>query len=243
MNSEDFVKLFIVLVLIWLLYYYFSNDDCHKPVHNDGTLVMSDDNSSGNSGKSSSMSNDYHSNDDHSNDEHSYDSSMSTISQRAQGRDNLFFKKQSGGQYKHSSYDKMKKDISGTDYQFSVNDVTKNHDDKYVPVDESGFAEEQSAPVRLENNVETEKDKFNADSFLPKDNNKDWFETIDAVEVKNADLINLYRPIGANTIGNTHKIACYDIRGLEGAICPKFTISPWLQSSVEPDRSTKSLCN
>ena len=138
----------------------------------------------------------------------------------------------------------MNKDISGTDYQFSVNDVTKNHDDKYVPVDESaGMMDERSAPVHLDKGVDTEKNKFNADTFLPKDNNKDWFETIDAVEVKNADLINLYRPVGANTIGSTHKIACYDIRGLEGAVCPKFTISPWLQSSVEPDNSTKSLCN
>jgi hypothetical protein len=29
---------------------------------------------------------------------------------------------------------------------------------------------------------------------------------------------------------------------LDKAFCPKYVVSPWLQSSTEPDRSTKSLC-
>jgi hypothetical protein len=72
---------------------------------------------------------------------------------------------------------------------------------------------------------------------------KDWFETIETVDVKNSHLINIYRPIGANTIGSTHKAAIYDIRGLDKAVCPKFVVSPWLQSSYEPDRSSKGICS
>jgi len=34
----------------------------------------------------------------------------------------------------------------------------------------------------------------------------------------------------------------YDFRGIDKTVCPKFVVSPWLQSSAEPDKSTKSLC-
>ena len=68
---------------------------------------------------------------------------------------------------------------------------------------------------------------------------KDWFETIETVNVHD-----MYRPrpIPVNTINSMHKNPIYDIRGLDKAVCPKFVASPWLQSSAEPDRSSKSLC-
>jgi len=68
----------------------------------------------------------------------------------------------------------------------------------------------------------------------------DWFETIESVNVKNSHLINVYRPINTNTICQETKK--YDIKKLDNAVCPKFVVSPWLQSSVTPDRSFKDLC-
>ena len=88
-------------------------------------------------------------------------------------------------------------------------------------------------------NMEKEKIPLNNDNItknilLPISSN-DWFETI------NMD-INKIRPlIGINTIDCTFK-GNHDIRAnipqgspLAKAPCPKFIISPWFQSSYEPD--------
>ena len=87
-------------------------------------------------------------------------------------------------------------------------------------------------------------DKFNADSLLPQENNKDWFDDpYQSANVKNSHLINIYRPIGVNTIQTTLKNPSWDIRGTPN--CPKVgSISPWMNSSIEPDTNLRpqSLC-
>ena len=62
----------------------------------------------------------------------------------------------------------------------------------------------------------------------------------DAISVKNRHLINISKPIGVNTIGTSLRNPSHDIRGTPS--CPKFVISPWLQSSIEPDHNLKGLC-
>ena len=52
-------------------------------------------------------------------------------------------------------------------------------------------------------------------------------------------LLNGSNKIGENTIGSTRKNASYDIRGT--VPCPKFSVSPWLNSTYEPDTNIKSL--
>lgn len=84
-------------------------------------------------------------------------------------------------------------------------------------------------------------DKNNSKSYLPQEREKEWFEKIETVDIKDSRAINIYKPINTNLIGSSEKIV-YDIRDLEKAVCPKFVTSPWLQSSWEPDRSSKSLC-
>ncbi len=82
---------------------------------------------------------------------------------------------------------------------------------------------------------------FNVNNFLPKETNKDWFEVMpEPISVKNRHLINVSRPIGVNTIGTSLRNASYDIRG--SPPCPKFVVSPWLQSTIEPDYNLKGLC-
>lgn len=178
---------------------------------------------------------------DHADADDSADSSLEIIRERAMGMNGPYYRRKNGGKYKHDSYRSLGtgKTSPQVDKQFKVPDVTKNYTDRFVPVDES---DGQNAPVNIQNNKGTEKDKYNVNSFLPQEKEKDWFETIETVDVKNSHLINIYRPIGANTIGSSHKAAIYDLRGLDKAVCPKFVVSPWLQSSYEPDRSSKSLC-
>jgi hypothetical protein len=86
-------------------------------------------------------------------------------------------------------------------------------------------------------------DKFNAEAMLPKEKNKDWFDDpYESTSVKNTHLINIYRPIGINSIQTTLKNASHDLRS--APIAPKFVISPFLNSSYEPDTNLRnqSLC-
>lgn len=85
-------------------------------------------------------------------------------------------------------------------------------------------------------------DLFNSDKMLPQEVNDDWFDVQpEPVSVKNRHLINVTKPIGVNTIGTSKKNASHDIRGTIPN--PKMTVSPWLQSSIEPDNMLRGgLC-
>lgn len=86
--------------------------------------------------------------------------------------------------------------------------------------------------------------KYDAKDFLPKEINNKWFDT-DISQAKynvNDDkLINTERyVIGINTVGQSLKNASYDIRGTVPN--PKFSVSPWNNSTIEADYNLKSLC-
>jgi len=85
---------------------------------------------------------------------------------------------------------------------------------------------------------------YNAKDYLPKEVNDDWFST-DFSQAKykmNDDkLINTERyVIGINTVGQSLKNASYDIRGAVNV--SKYSVSPWNQSTIEPDYNIKPLC-
>jgi len=85
---------------------------------------------------------------------------------------------------------------------------------------------------------------YNSKDYLPKEVNDDWFNT-DFSQAKykmNDDkLINTDKYIiGINTVGQSLKNASYDIRGAVNV--PKYTVSPWNNSTIEPDYNIKPLC-
>jgi hypothetical protein len=85
---------------------------------------------------------------------------------------------------------------------------------------------------------------YNVKDYLPKELNDDWFNT-DFSQAKykmNDDkLINTDKYIiGINTVGQSLKNASYDIRGAVNV--PKYTVSPWNNSTIEPDYNLKPLC-
>jgi len=81
-----------------------------------------------------------------------------------------------------------------------------------------------------------------SDQLLPKDEVKDWFQ------VPNKDFnlmqaVDLELPeikIGVDTVGQSRKNATYDLRAAPP--CPKFIVSPWSNSTIEPDYNTRPLC-
>jgi hypothetical protein len=85
---------------------------------------------------------------------------------------------------------------------------------------------------------------YESSDYLPKEINDDWFNT-DFSQAKfklNDDkLINTEKYIiGINTVGQSLKNASYDIRGSINV--PKFSVSPWNNSTTEPDYNLKPLC-
>lgn len=119
----------------------------------------------------------------------------------------------------------------------SLNYIKTN--DKFVPVDSASG--NQAAYVGKNTKIDNPYDMFKVDELLPQEMKKDWFEVMpDAIKVKNRHLINVTKPIGVNTIGSSLRNPSYDIRGTPS--CPKFVVSPWMQSSIEPDVNIKCLC-
>ena len=125
---------------------------------------------------------------------------------------------------------------------------------KFLPVDDdSNIADLNSAfssplPVGAQpdqvdlnrNNVKN----YDSKDFLPKEVQSEWFDT-DFTQAKydlNDDkLINTERfVIGINTVGQSLKNASWDVRGTIPN--PKFTVSPWNNSTYEPDFNLKPLC-
>jgi len=90
-----------------------------------------------------------------------------------------------------------------------------------------------------QNNVKN----YNSKDFLPQEVNDSWFDTdfSQAKYLVDDSLINTNRyVIGINTVGQSLKNASYDIRGTVPN--PKFSISPWNNSTYEPDYNIKPLC-
>jgi hypothetical protein len=85
--------------------------------------------------------------------------------------------------------------------------------------------------------------KYNSDNYLPQETNNTWFETDFSnakYDAKNNKLINTDKfAIGINTVGQSLKNPSYDIRGT--IPCPKITVSPWNQSTIEPDYNIASI--
>jgi len=79
---------------------------------------------------------------------------------------------------------------------------------------------------------------------LPKENNPDWWDdgfSQAKYNMNDDKLINTERYIiGINTVGQSLKNASYDIRGTVAN--PKFSVSPWNNSTIEPDMNLKPLC-
>jgi len=85
-------------------------------------------------------------------------------------------------------------------------------------------------------------DKFDSSALLPQEK-KDWFDDPQAKKgINSPHLINIYRPTAMNTVQTTLKNASWDIRGAPPN--PKYVVSPWGNSSYEPDTNLKngSLC-
>tara|TARA_X000000950_G_C13909518_1_gene658402 strand:- start:3025 stop:3651 length:627 start_codon:yes stop_codon:yes gene_type:complete len=136
-----------------------------------------------------------------------------------------------------SNDESMIDSVLGTSVQ--PNDVQNVGSD----VNESGTSVTARNMEKLIQENEMNKLKFNSSDLLPKEVNQDWFESDFSnaqVNVNDDNLVVTDRYIlGVNTVGQSLKNPSYDIRA--NPPCPKFGVSPWLQSTIEPDFNIKPL--
>jgi hypothetical protein len=153
--------------------------------------------------------------------------------------------KASDGEYKKTSFSEGSRSNGPSDFdnffdqQNSLLKDGQNSANDFAPNDSTndGLAKYNPGTKRKI----TDEDIFKSDEYLPQDQNKDWFEVMpEPISVKNRHLINVSRPVGIDTIGSSHRNASYDVRGTP--IVAKSIVSPFLNSSIEPDLSIRGLC-
>ena len=143
------------------------------------------------------------------------------------------------GEYKKYSYENGSRGGESSedlDEFFKSNKQDVKSNDKFTGYDD----QVEGLATYVPGKKDKKDDMFNAKELLPKEENEDWFETHHNVKVKNAHLINVYRPIGANTVSSSLRNASHDFRG--DIANPRMVVSPWLQSTIDADTNNRGLC-
>jgi len=127
------------------------------------------------------------------------------------------------------------------------NPLNGNENDNFMPSEDNKnyslniYRTNQAAPYMGRPRRElSDEEKFNASELLPKEERQDWFEDVTPQKIKNRHLINIYRPIGVNTVITSRKNPSLDLRG--NPVNPKTFVSPFLNSSIEPDVNARGIC-
>ena len=240
----------LALIGLFVMYYIFSG----KPIHNEGTVNVSNTLSQDKQSIGSAGTTDINTLIDNLTEaeikEKPTTADVEDVDQSTLNK--LTWKNQASGSKVESSYAGGVRGNSSTDdwdafYKTNSDLIDKSYiqtNDKFLPSDETGgnfagYAGKTSASSPFPQKQSTE-DLFKVDKLLPQEVNPDWFEVMpEPIKVKNRHLVNVTRPVGVNTIGSSHKNANYDLR--PSPSCPSFTIGPWLQSSIQPDLSIKGL--
>lgn len=148
------------------------------------------------------------------------------------------------------SYNSMAKQYIGNDKQVMYSDLSSGGDKQEGLLSTAGSSSYMLLPP---NSMPDEKFSkviskdpprpvLSTGDLLPKDENKDWFQVpnskfnlMQAVDLEVPEI-----KIGIDTVGQSRKNATYDLRAAPPN--PKFIVSPWSNSTIEPDYNTKSLC-
>ena len=240
--SSSTTNLLTVVVVLLIAYFLFKNQS--QAVHNEGNLSYNDADETVESNVNVNLSEET---DDESmgGSEESEESVEETVSVDKFARRNM-----SKDGDKKINYRDAKRATGGewsTHLDKANNLINDSHvkNDKFSPMEQNAgeyasYSTEGKVACKSGEKCDVE-DLFNADNYLPKEQNDDWFEVPkDAVSVKNRHLINVVKPFGVDSIGSHNKNSSYDLR--RAPINPKFETGPWLNSSIEPDLLRKELC-
>lgn len=99
----------------------------------------------------------------------------------------------------------------------------------------------QQFTMRTPSNI---KDQFDSSKLQPVEIENDWFDVEPLLTTKKITDTHLLHPMvhmGVNTVGSTLRNGTHDIRG--DIPNPKMNVSPWNNSTIEPDTNIKGICN
>lgn len=148
-----------------------------------------------------------------------------------------------------TSYQSMANQYITNDKQVMYSNITStenkqtsqlsNVDNSYMLLPSNNMPDEKFNKVLAKDPART---VLTSGDLLPKDENKDWFQVpnskfnlMQAVDLEVPEI-----KIGIDTVGQSRKNATYDLRAAPPN--PKFVVSPWSNSTIEPDYNTKPLC-
>jgi hypothetical protein len=88
------------------------------------------------------------------------------------------------------------------------------------------------------------KDQFDSSKVLPVEIEEDWFDIeplLTTKKIKDTHLLHPKVHMGVNTVGSSLRNGTHDLRG--DIPNPKINVSPWLNSTIEPDTNIKGICS
>jgi len=114
-------------------------------------------------------------------------------------------------------------------------DVLSNYGESYTLGANTNDPKYVSQTLKPRDNLQTK-------DLLPGKPNEKWFDSYtDLFDLDKAISIEVPEmKFGIDTVGQSKKNASRDIR--VAPPCPKFVVSPWNNSTIEPDYNIKSLC-
>ena len=131
--------------------------------------------------------------------------------------------------------------------QESENDMTDDEEQSNNSDIEESFSNQmdymsmdpQAQQMRNESNFP--KEQLNADDLLPKDDSSLWAQVNPSGEgsLKDRNFLQSGYHIGINTVGQTLRNANQQLRS--DPPCPQVKVSPWLQTTIEPDLGRKPM--
>lgn len=224
MQLSDSVKIIIIAIIFMSVIYLFVQSNSDNTIHNEGSLKQDvdidkyDDNSVG---------------------------EESDVSEELESKFMAKFKTRNSApddSFSYSNYADGKRGAKSRDLN-KFFEEGHPFDNKYIADGE--YAMYVPGKQRKLKGSEKERDKFDVEKMLPQESNDAWHhdDPYKGTSVKNAHLINVHKPLGINTVSTTLKNPSHDIRGTVPN--PKYVVSPWANSSWEPDTNLNSqgLCN
>jgi hypothetical protein len=239
LSNEQKILIFLAILIV-VGYYVYNTNETKQTIEK-----LQGDTSSDNASNDSNDSNDSNSSSDNSSmdssspssessyDSASNDSTVASVANKQSNTQRTTIRRgknaNTSGQTKQVSYKDGQRGGPGELDKFFISGNVEN----------AAENAEFSPSDFVSGNLAAYSSKKTDEGLLPVEE-KDWFEDVTPTKIKNRHLINIYRPVGVNTISTSLKNPSLDIRGAPAN--PKTVVSPFLNSSIEPDLNIKGLC-
>jgi hypothetical protein len=231
--QNDNLSLLLAIGLLSAVLYLFVSDN--SPIKNEGTI-----NEKNNNDKDTEMDDEDEIDLDDDSEE---EEDENTIDEEDDEDDNKKSKKKLS--LAHSKKNKNVNDMGNLDKFFQTKGPATQEIDESENEELGGMDGEQYASFNSGKKSEKKKTKqFQPEKLLPKpgnDEQKDWFDQVHPTVVKNSTLIDVHRPIAQSTQSGTTRGSTWDLRG-EPIIEKHDHISPWNQSTYQPNLYSSGLC-